>query len=96
MVGICQELKMPKTCEKRFYQNIRVVLCKKPLEKKAKYSTYKPILKMGYLAGAIALEIGQSGSKIKICEKRFYKNIRAVLCQKPLEKAPNIRQMRPF
>ena len=28
-----QKLKMPKTCEKRFYSHIRVVVCKKRLEK---------------------------------------------------------------
>ena len=33
MVSLGQKLKMPKTCEKRFYKNITVVLCKKPLEK---------------------------------------------------------------
>ena len=33
MVSLGQKLKMPKTCEKPFYKNIRVVLCKKALEK---------------------------------------------------------------
>ena len=33
MVSLGQKLKMPKTCEKHIYKNIRVVLCKKPLEK---------------------------------------------------------------
>ena len=33
MVSLGQKLKMPKTCEKPFYKNIKVVLCKKPLEK---------------------------------------------------------------
>ena len=28
-----KNLKMPKRCQKRFYDNIRVVLCKKPLLK---------------------------------------------------------------
>ena len=30
----------------------------------------------------------------KTCKKPFCKNIRVVLCKKPLEKAPNIREMR--
>ena len=30
-----QKLKLPKTCEKRFYKHIKVVLCKKQLEKTA-------------------------------------------------------------
>ena len=33
MFSLGQKLKMPKTCEKPFYNNIKVVLCKKPLEK---------------------------------------------------------------
>ena len=32
-VSLGQKLKMPKTCEKPFYKNFRVVQCKKPLEK---------------------------------------------------------------
>ena len=30
---LSQKLKMPKTCERRFYNHIRAVVCKKPLEK---------------------------------------------------------------
>ena len=33
MVSLGQKFKMPKICEKPFYQIIRVFLCKKPLEK---------------------------------------------------------------
>ena len=33
MLSFGQKLKMPKTCEKPFYKNIRIVLCKKPLRK---------------------------------------------------------------
>ena len=32
-VSLGQKLKMPKRCEKRFYDHIRVVVCKKPLLK---------------------------------------------------------------
>ena len=52
MVSLGQKLKWPKICEKRFYEHMRVVLCKKPL-KKTKYSTNESILKMGHLAKAI-------------------------------------------
>ena len=45
---------MQKTCEKRFDKNIRVVLCKKTARKNTKYSTNETILKIGYLAKAIA------------------------------------------
>ena len=33
MVSLGQKLKWPKTCEKLFYEHIRVVLYKKPLIK---------------------------------------------------------------
>ena len=55
MVSLAQKLKKPKTCEKRFYKNIRVVLCKNPLEKTPNIQKKKErILKIGHLAKAIA------------------------------------------
>ena len=33
MVSVGQKLNFRKKCEKRFFNHIRVVLCKKPLEK---------------------------------------------------------------
>ena len=33
MVSLGQKLKMPKKCEKRLYEHIRVVVCKKQLQK---------------------------------------------------------------
>ena len=57
-------------------------------------------MKIGPRAKATAfnLQNSQFGSKIKIkkktCEKLFFNHIRAFLCVKPLEKTPNIRQMR--
>ena len=58
-VGLCktvslgQKLKWPKTWEKRFYKHVRVVLCKKPLQKNTIYSRNETILKIGHLAKAI-------------------------------------------
>ena len=54
MVSFAQKFKMPKTCEKPFYKNIKVVLRKKPLEKNTKYSRNEISLKIGYLVKAIA------------------------------------------
>ena len=53
MISLGQKIKMPKTCQKPFYENIRVVLCKKPLKKNIKYSTNESILKIGHPAKAI-------------------------------------------
>ena len=52
-----QKLKFQKTCQNPFYKSFRVVLCKKPLQKrkKTKYSRNESILKMGHHAKAIGL-----------------------------------------
>ena len=42
------------------------------------------------------VSLGQKFKWPKTCEKRFYKHVRVVLCKKPLEKTPNIPEMRPF
>ena len=34
-LSLSQKIKLPKACEKRFYKHIKVVLCKKRLEKQA-------------------------------------------------------------
>ena len=54
MVSLGQKLKMPKTCEKPFYNIIRVAVCKKNSRKKTKYWRNKKISKFGHLTKAIA------------------------------------------
>ena len=104
MVSLGQKLKMPKTCEKPFYNNIKVVLCKKQIEKNTKYSRNETSLKIGHLAKAIAHAKAIAFAKWsvlnhklkmpKTCEKQFCKNIKAVLCKKQIQKTPNIPEMR--
>ena len=53
-VSLGQKLKMAKTCEKPFYNNIRVVLCKKSLKKTLNIERKGKILKIGHLAKALA------------------------------------------
>ena len=71
MVSFGQKLKMPKTCQKLFYKNIIVFLCKKTARKNIKYSRNEIILKIDHLAKAIAhakaiaFPNGQFGSKIQ-------------------------------
>ena len=45
IVILDQKLKMPKTCEKRFYYHIRVVGGKKPLEKTLNIRKMRAFLK---------------------------------------------------
>ena len=78
--------KLPKICEKRFYKHIRVVLCKKRLEKTANIRKMRAFpkgpktatLKKRYSPCKI-LSLGQKIKLPKTCEKRFYKHIRVVL-----------------
>ena len=49
MVALGQKLKMPKTRKKPFYKNIRVILCKKALEKKPNIREMRPFWKSAIL-----------------------------------------------
>ena len=102
MISLGQKLKMLKTCEKPFHNNDRVVLCKKPLEKtpnirgmssfenRPSCKGYSPC--KGYSLWKM-VTLGQKLKMRKTCEKLFHNNIRVVLCKKPLQKTPNIREM---
>ena len=50
MVILGEKFKWPKTFEKQFYKDGRVVLWKKPAAKNTKYSRNETILKIGHLA----------------------------------------------
>ena len=54
MISLSRKLKMPKTCEKPFYKNSTVALCKRRLEKNTKYWRNETILKICHLAKALA------------------------------------------
>ena len=105
IVSLGQKLKIPKTCEKTFYKNTRVVLCKKRLEKTPNIRAWdtfenRPFCK-GYSAGNgyslfKIVSLGQNLKIPKTCEETFYKNTRVVLCKRGCEKTPNIREMRQF
>ena len=95
MVSLGQKLKLRKTWEKRFFNHIRGFLSKKALEKTPNIREMRRFWK----SAIVPWQNGQFGSKWKLrntCEKRFFNHIRVVLCKKPLEKTPNIPQMRRF
>ena len=92
-------IKKKKTCEKRFYNLIRVDLCKKPLKKpqifdKREDFKNRPLCKRYSLFKMVSL--GQKLKFKKTCEKCIYNLIIVVLWKKPLGKTPNIREMRRF
>ena len=72
----------------------------KNARKNTKYSRNKAMLKTGHLAKAIAFaKYSILGQKLKIpktCQNRFCIHIRIILCMKPLEKTPNVPEMRRF
>ena len=49
MVSLGQKLKWPKTCEKRFCKHLRVVLCKKQLQKTPNIREMRPFWKSAIL-----------------------------------------------
>ena len=54
MVSLGQNFKMPKTCEKPFYNNIRVCSLQKTDLKSTNYSKNEAVLKMGHFAETLA------------------------------------------
>ena len=70
MVILGQKLEFEKTCEKRLYKHIKVVLCKKTAPKNTYYSKNYNFLKMGKIGhqgkAIVFAKNGQFGSKIKI------------------------------
>ena len=69
MVSFGQKLKMPKTFDKRLYKHIRLVLCKKRLQKAANILEMRPFWKLAKMATMQKpLQSGQFGWKIKIAK----------------------------
>ena len=72
MVSLGQKLKIPKRWENRYYDHIKLVVCKKPLQKTPNIRKNDSILKMAKIvlnAWAIPMQNGQFGSKIKNAKK---------------------------
>ena len=66
MVSLGQKLKMPKTCDKRLYKHIRLVWCKKRLQKAANIWEMRPFSKIGKIAhNAKALAFAKSEVWVK-------------------------------
>ena len=95
------KLKIPKNMSKSILQ----IICSWSVQKKKrstkhqmfeKYDHFKnrPSCK-GYSPCKI-LTLGQKLKFQKTYQNPLYKSFRVVLCKKPLEKRPNIREMRPF
>ena len=87
MVSLAQKLKMPKTCDKRLYKHIRLVLCKNGSKKQLifeKWDHFENWQKWPQCKGYSLCKMVSLGPKLKMpkaCDKRLYKHIRLVLCK---------------
>jgi len=96
MLTLGQKLKLKKTCQNPYYKSFRVVLCKKPSKKTPNIRELRSFEKSANMYRP--MQNPHFGSKIKIrktCQNPFCKSFSVVLSKKPLEKTPNVREMRP-
>ena len=90
-----------KNMSKSILQIIYSCSLQKTALKTTKYSKNESILKIchhackGYSPCKI-LTLAQKLKFQKTCQNPFYKSFTVVLCKKPLQKTPNIREMRAF
>ena len=103
-----QKLKMQKNKGKTILQQHCRWSVQKTAPKNTKYSRNdrETLFEIGHLAKAIAhakaiafeklVIFGQKLKMQKRREKRFYNDIIVGLCKKPLQKTPNVREIRPF
>ena len=95
------KIKIPKTMSKSILQIIYSCSLQKTAPKNTKYSRNESILKIGHHAckGYSPCKILTLAQKLKFqktCQNPFYKSFTVVLYKKPLQKTPNIREMRAF
>ena len=96
---LAQKLKFQKTCQNPSTNHLELFCAKKTAPKNTKYSRNESILKIGHHAckGYSPCKILTLAQKLKFqktCQNPFYKSLTVVLCEKLLEKTPNIREMR--
>ena len=94
------KIKIAKNMSKSILQIIQSCSEQKTARKNTKYSTNESILKIGHHCKGYSpckiLTLSQKLKLQKTCQNPFYKSFRVVLCKKPLENTPNIREMKPF
>ena len=96
MVSLGQKLKMPKTCEKPFYKIIRIVLCKKPLEKRTNIGEKRQFRKSAMLQRLCSpckvyslckmVNLGQKLKMPKTCKKTMLQDYLSCSVQKTARK----------
>ena len=101
MGSLGQKLKMPKSCEKRFYEHFTVV-CKKLLGKTPnirKMRAFENGQKWPPRKGYSLCKMGSLGQKLNIpkgAKNDSTTTLQLWCAKKPLQKTPNVRKMRAF
>ena len=94
------KIKIPKHLSKSILQIIYSCSLQETASKSTKYSTNESILKFGHHAKAITdAKSSLWLKKLKFqkpCQNPVCKSFTVVLCIKPLQKTPNIREMKAF
>ena len=100
------KIKNARNVRKTIIQDYKSCFVQKTARKNTKYARNETILKnqsscKDYSAGkgcslCRMVNLGQKLKMLEICEKPSYKIRRVLLCKKPLEKAPNMRETRQF
>ena len=91
------KIKIPKNMSKSILQIIYSCSVQKTAPKNTKYSRNESILKIGHhgskrYSPCKLLTLAQKLKFQKTCQNPFYKSFTVVLCKKPLQKTPNIRE----
>ena len=100
ILTLAQKLKFQKTCQNPFYKSFTVVLWKKNRSKKhqvfekREHFENRPSCK-AYSPWKI-LTLAQKLKFQQTCQNPYNKSFTVFPCKKPLEKTPNIREMRAF
>ena len=95
------KIKIPKNMSKSILQIIYKCSLQKTAPEKTKYSRNESIFKINHHASkgyspCKILTLAQKLKFQKTCQNPSYKSFTVVLCKKPLQKTPNIREMRAF
>ena len=94
------KLEISKNMLKSILQIIYTSCVEETDRKNTKYSRNETIFKIGHHAKGYSpckiLTLAKILKFQKTCQNPFYKSFTLVVCKKPLEKTPNIREMRTF
>ena len=101
ILTLAQELIFQKHVKIHSTNHLQLFSAKKIAPKNTKYSRNESILKIGHhvCKGYSPCKILTLAQKLKFqkkCQNPFFKSFTVVLCKEPLQKTPNIREIRAF